>query len=196
MAPPTNLTALEEVRCERCGNIARRQLMGTYVCDTCQCGVMPVFPAPATRTSKNDLSYLLTELDEYVARHYKEQPHCACNLSSVVARLRAQVVTLERSLAHETEARLYSEKDVAAITAAALAARRAKEIAYEQVAEVHSGCLRWTLPAGDLGYERGNYPLYRRAQKSESKPSASTDESTPLHPSPSSVECPKCEDKS
>lgn len=34
--------------------------------------------------------------------------------------------------------------------------------------------------------------IVRGAQKSISKPSASTDDDTPLHPSPSSVECPKC----
>lgn len=38
----------------------------------------------------------------------------------------------------------------------------------------------------------GPHEIPRPAQKSESKPSASTDEDTPLHPSPSSVECPKC----
>lgn len=86
----------------------------------------------------------------------------------------------------ETSVRLYSEKDVAAITAAALAARRAKEITYEQVAEVHSGCLRWTLPFGDPGYEMGNYPLYRRALKANCftnpDPAASTGASEPQPP--------------
>jgi len=37
-------TSKDEVRCERCGGLARRQLMGTWICDACQSSVMPPMP--------------------------------------------------------------------------------------------------------------------------------------------------------
>lgn len=77
----------------------------------CWFAEIPSPRAPAPQASKQNLSYLLTELDEYVSRHYKEQPHCVCNLSSVVARLRTQIATLERSLTGETtSSRLTNEQ--------------------------------------------------------------------------------------
>lgn len=55
---------MNEVRCERCGGLARRQLIGTWICDACQCGVMP--PAPALTSKSDVLEWLRDTAADYV----------------------------------------------------------------------------------------------------------------------------------